>query len=181
MKNYFTFLLLFLTVSLFVQEEKRTRIYLVRHAEKITSDPKDNNPSLTDNGNKRAIALAEKLKQKPFNTIYSTNYKRTQSTAIPTAENQKKEINLYDAKNLKLAAATILKENKGKYALVVGHSNTVLETIEALGGQRPIPTIEDQEYDYLFLVTISAHGKIKVEVMHYGQANSHKEGAQMMH
>jgi broad specificity phosphatase PhoE len=181
MKNYFTFLLLFLTVSLFAQAELPTMIYLVRHAEKITSDPKDSNPSLTENGNKRAIALAERLKQKPLNTIYSTNYKRTRSTAIPTAENQKKKINLYDAKNLKLAAAIILKENKGKQALVVGHSNTILETIEALGGQRPIPTIEDQEYDYLFLVTISTRGKIKVKVMHYGQANSHKEGAQMMH
>jgi phosphohistidine phosphatase SixA len=181
MNNYFAFLLLFLTVSLFAQAEKPTRIYLVRHAEKFTSNPNDNNPSLTEGGNKRAIALAEKLKRKTLNTIYSTNYKRTQSTAAPTAEKSGKEIKLYDAKNLKVAAASILRENKGKQALVVGHSNTVLETIEALGGKRPVATIEDQEYDYLFLVTISTSRKIKVKVMHYGQPNSYKEGAQMMH
>lgn len=181
MKNYCSFLLLFLTVGLFAQADKPTRIYLVRHAEKVTSNPKDNNPLLTARGNQRAIALAEKLENKPLSTIYSTNYKRTESTARPTAVNQKKEIKLYDAKNLKAAAAMILKENKGKCALVVGHSNTVLETIEALGAKRPVPTIENQQYDYLFLVTIRTNGKIKVKVMHYGQANSNTEGAQMMH
>lgn len=181
MKNYCSFLLLFLTIGLFAQAEKPTRIYLVRHAEKITTDPKENNPLLTDNGNERAQALAGKLEKEPLNVIYSTNYKRTLSTARPTAEAHKKEIKLYDAKNLTAAAVTILKENKGKNALVVGHSNTVLEMIEALGAKRPIPTIEDQEYDFLFLLTIRPNGKTKVKVMHYGKANSYKEGAQMMH
>jgi hypothetical protein len=51
--------------------------------------------------------------------------------------------------------------------LVVGHSNTVLEMIEALGGKTN-PSIKDQDYDYLFLLTISASGKTKVKVMHYG-------------
>lgn len=180
MKNNFTLLLLFLSINLSAQAEKPTRIYLVRHAEKITSDPKENDPSLTQNGYKRALALAEKLKQKPVNTIYSTNYGRTKSTALPTAAKLGKKIILYDAKNLNAVVNKILEENKGKYALLVGHSNTILETIEALGGSRPINRIEDQEYDYLFLVTVSANGKTKVKVMHYGQPNSQKEGTQMM-
>jgi broad specificity phosphatase PhoE len=180
MQNYFAFLLLFLTVNLLAQAEKPTRIYLVRHAEKITSNPKDHDPLLTDSGTKRATALFKKLKQIPLNAIYSTDYRRTQNTAMPTAEKRGKEIKLYNATDLNTAAATILKENKGKQALVVGHSNTVLEMIEALGGQRPIPSIKDQDYDYLFLLTISASGKTKVKVMHYGQPNSDKEGAQMM-
>jgi hypothetical protein len=33
--------------------------------------------------------------------------------------------------------------------LVVGHSNTVLEMIEALG-PKTNPSIKDQDYDYLF-------------------------------
>jgi phosphohistidine phosphatase SixA len=181
MKKYYILLLLFLSVTLFAQAEKPTRIYLVRHAEKMTIDPTDKDPLLTKNGTTRAIALGEKLKEKPLNGIYSTNYKRTQSTARPTAEQLGKEIKIYDAKNLKESAAQILKENKGQYSLVVGHSNTVLEMIEAFGGKRPLPTIEDQDYDYLFLVTISAKGKVRVKVMHYGQPNSQQEGAQMMH
>jgi phosphohistidine phosphatase SixA len=181
MKNHFAFFLLVLTMNLFAQAEKPTRIYVVRHAEKITSDPKENDPSLTEKGYKRAVALAKKLKHKPLHTIYSTNYRRNKSTVLPTAEILRKEINLYDPKNLQTTAATILKENKGKYALVVGHSNTVLETIEALGGKRPLKSISDQDYDYLFLVTISANGKTKVKVMHYGEPNSQKEGEEMMH
>lgn len=175
MRNHFLFLVLLLTIGVFAQAEKPTRIYVVRHAEKMTTDPKNNDPSLTENGIKRAIALAEKLKNRPINTIYSTNYKRTKNTALPTAENQKKKLNEYDAKNTATTAAIILKENKGKYALVVGHSNTVLEMIEALGAKRPISTIADQEYDYLFLVKIHANGKTKVKVMHYGQANTFQE------
>jgi hypothetical protein len=57
----------------------------------------------------KAITCRE-IRNKPLSTIYSTNYKRTESTARPTAENQKKEIKLYD-QNL-TAAAMILKENK---------------------------------------------------------------------
>lgn len=181
MKNYYSFILLFLTISLFAQAEKPTRIYLVRHAEKMTSDPKDKDPLLTEYGNKRAIALGKKLQNKTINSIYSTNYKRTQNTAKPTAEQKKLDIKLYDAKNLTAATDKILKVNKGKTALIVGHSNTVLETIEAFGIKSPIPSIDDQEYNYLFLLTIRSNGKTKVKVTHYGQANSYKEGAQMMH
>jgi hypothetical protein len=39
---------------------------------------------------------------------------------MPTAEKRGKEIKLYNATDLNTAAATILKENKGKQALVVG-------------------------------------------------------------
>jgi hypothetical protein len=62
--------------------------------------------------------------------------------------------------------------------LVVGHSNTVLEMIEALG-PKTNPSIKDQDYDYLFLLTISASGKQKSKSC-ITQPNSDKEGAQMM-
>jgi broad specificity phosphatase PhoE len=89
MKNYFAFLLLFLTVNLLAQAEKPTRIYLVRHAEKITSNLKDHDPLLTDLGLKSHCTFQE-IKTKPLNAIYSTDYKRTQNTAMPTAEKERK-------------------------------------------------------------------------------------------
>jgi hypothetical protein len=62
-----------------------------------------------------------------------------------------------------------LKDNKGKNALIVGHSNTVLETIEALVEKRPFEAISDQDYDYLFQVSIAPDGTMNVKV-HYGRA-----------
>ena len=64
---------------------------------------------------------------------------------------------------------------------MVGHSNTVLETIEALGGQRPVKSIEDQEYDCFFTVIINANGDVESKVAHYGKPNSDVEGKQNMH
>jgi broad specificity phosphatase PhoE len=45
----------------------------------------------------------QEIKTKPLNAIYSTDYKRTQNTAIPTAE-KRKEIKLYNATDLNTAA-----------------------------------------------------------------------------
>lgn len=179
MKNIL-FLLLLISLSATAQSNLPTTIYLVRHAEKVTNNPTNKNPMLTKNGENRAIALAKAFNKIVINNIYSTNYNRTIATATPLAKKQKKEIKTYDLKQLKTEAETILKDNKGENALIVGHSNTVLEMIEALGGKRPIAAISDQEYDYLFQLIIGADGTSDVNVMHYGEVNSNSEGEQMM-
>ncbi len=174
------FLLLLFALNLQGQNKSTTTIYLVRHAEKITDEPTNKDPMLTQKGEERAIALAKALKKIDIHNIYSSNYKRTLATVTPIAQKLKKEIKIYDLKQLKIEADAILKDNKGKIALVVGHSNTVIETIEALGGKRPIESISDQEYDYLFKVSIAADGATTVKVMHYGAMNSNTEGEQLM-
>ncbi len=170
----------FLAFSASAQVEKPTVIYLVRHAEKVTSDPANKDPLLTENGQTRAVALAKKLKKEKLNLIYSTDYQRTKLTAQPIAEKQGIVVKLYDAKQLKAFAQTILAENKGKNVLVVGHSNTVLETIEALGGQRPVASISDEEYDYFFTVKIQPDSTVKVKMEHYGEKNSSTKSPKMM-
>jgi broad specificity phosphatase PhoE len=170
----------FMSVCALAQTETPTTIYLVRHAEKITTDPNAKDPLLTNAGLKRAKMLAKKLKKVKLNAIYSTDFQRTKLTATPIAKKQNIDIKLYNTKTLKEWAAQVLTENKGKNILVVGHSNTVLETIEALGGQRPFVAITDQEYDYFFTVTITTNGKVAVNVSHYGLPNSNIEGEQKM-
>jgi phosphohistidine phosphatase SixA len=179
MKNIL-FLLLLLSLSTRAQTTSITTIYLVRHAEKVTDDPTNKDPILTKSGKKRAMALAKTLGKSSIHNIYSSNYKRTTATAKPLAIKLKKQIKIYDLKKLKTEAETILKDNKGKNALIVGHSNTVLETIEALGGKKPINSITDQDYDYLFELSIAQDGTTNVKVKHYGETNSHSEGEQMM-
>ena len=51
-------------------------------------------------------------------------------------------------------------------ALVVGHSNTVPEIIERLGGGTVAPMADD-EYDRLFLVTLTGPGQATVVTLHY--------------
>ena len=67
---------------------------------------------------------------------------------------------------------------KGKTILLVGHSNTVLETIEALGGQRPVKALSDDDYDYIFKVELESNQPVKVQAFQFGQA--HRGGTATM-
>ncbi|MFN8352931.1 MAG: histidine phosphatase family protein [Spirosomataceae bacterium] len=147
--------------------ETPTVIYLVRHAEKVTTDPTAKDPTLIEQGLQRAESLAKKLKQAKLSAIYSTDYQRTKLTATPAANQQQLTIQLYNPKNLQDWVVPFLAQNKGKTVLIVGHSNTVLETIEALGGKRPIPQINDDEYGYFFELVIKEGGNTEVKVSQY--------------
>jgi len=58
-------------------------VVVVRRAEKAASDQKD--PDLSPAGRARAEALARILKDSGIRTIFTTEFKRTQETAAPTA------------------------------------------------------------------------------------------------
>jgi broad specificity phosphatase PhoE len=163
-----------------VFSQKNTIVYLVRHAEKVTTDPTNKDPLLTTNGQQRALDLALKLKKDKIYTIYSTDYQRTKLTAKALADERKIDIQIYAPKQLNTLKTKILESGKGKKILIVGHSNTILETIEALGGKRPIAEIKDQDYDYLFTVSIDKKGVVNTKVEHYGQKSSNQEDEQMM-
>jgi phosphohistidine phosphatase SixA len=174
------FISLFLIINLSSKAQKLTTIYLVRHAEKNMTDPNNKDPQLTEKGQNRALDLAKKLKKQKLSAIYSTDFQRTKSTLLPIADKKSLPIKLYDPKLLKAFVETILLENKGKKVLIVGHSNTVLETIEAMGGKRPIEKILDSEYDYFFTVKISVEGLVEVSTEHYGEGSSVLLGSEIM-
>ena len=168
MKNLFIFLVIF-NLSTSLRAQKSTFVYLVRHAEKVTNDPTNKDPLLTEQGYQRALGLAKKFKNQKLSAIYCTDYQRTKLTAEPTAEQKNLIIQIYDPKYLNAFAEKILEEYKSKKLLIIGHSNTVLETIEALGGKRPIISISDNEYDYFFRVEISKEGLVTVKYERYGE------------
>ena len=179
MKNLLTICLL-IGFSHLINAQKATTIYLVRHAEKITTDPMDKNPLLTEKGQKRASDLVKKLRKQKLFSIYCTDYQRIRLTAQPISEKQNIVPQIYNPKNLKTFAERVLQENKGKKVLIVGHSNTVLETIEAFGGKRPINTILENEYDYFFTMKIFETGEIKVELSRYGDKNGNMVSGENM-
>ena len=103
----------------------------------------------------RALALRDTLlRRKPWAAVFSTATSRTRTTAEPLAKAVKLPVQDYDPKQLPALASRIRRSYSGQTVLVIGHSNTILETAEAFGAPRPVPTIGDNEYDYLLEVKL---------------------------
>lgn len=166
--------LLFLFFGWSIAAAQTTTVWIVRHAEKDTAFATRANPALNAMGKQRAVDLAAYLKKTPIALIYSTDTKRTRQTA----EHFKAPLEIYNPSNLANLATQLVENNKGKTILLVGHSNTVLETIEALGGQRPVKALSDEDYDYIFKVEIESNKPAKVQTYQFGQV--HRGGNAMM-
>ena len=65
-----------------------TSIYIVRHAEKDVSDPKNQDPELSDIGLARVKALNEKLKNQKIDAVFSSKFKRTINTGFTLPQNR---------------------------------------------------------------------------------------------
>lgn len=127
-----------------------TQIYIVRHAERL--DQSADTP-LSDAGHQRAKNLAEKLGKEHIDAIYVSNYQRTRQTAQPLADILRKQYAIYEPKPISVVVNR-LNRLKGKSALVVGHSDTIIEIAKGLGTNPSLLKIESSDYDNLFFVTI---------------------------
>jgi 2,3-bisphosphoglycerate-dependent phosphoglycerate mutase len=174
MKKLILILLVVLLGQQSANAQKALKVYVVRHAEKLTTDPKDKDPELTAEGNERAIALMKELKGQKIDSVFSTNYKRTKMTGFPLADVMGIAIKTYDPAQMKPFANMLMEYAKGKNILIIGHSNTVLNVIEAFGGTKPVKELTDDDYDYLFTLTIKGN-KIEVKVSHYGKPHHAQE------
>ncbi|RNC79843.1 MAG: phosphoglycerate mutase [Winogradskyella sp.] len=141
----------------FIQEQKTTTFYLIRHAEKDRSDKSNRNPHLTEKGLKRADNWANVLKDVKFDAVYSTNYNRTKETALPTAKANNLELKLYDPRNLDLKQFS--DETYGKTVLIVGHSNTTPMFANGLLGEKKYEMIADDNNANLYIVTVKPDDK----------------------
>lgn len=150
---------LLLIISIFLFSCGNT-IYVVRHAEKAKplagmSVMEANNPPLSDSGQQRAVQLKDLLKNENVQYIFSTNFKRTISTAQPLNEwRGTTHIETYDSRKDSLDAfIQKLKSIKKGNVLVVGHSNTVDDIANKLCGAIVVPAdLKDNQYDNLFMV-----------------------------
>ncbi|MFB2802663.1 histidine phosphatase family protein [Shewanella seohaensis] len=129
-------------------------IILVRHAEKADAPAGD--PTLSDDGHARALALVSALQRTQISQLIATQYQRTQQTLLPMSAERHLPITVVAAeKPLEAHIQQIVEQVhavKGN-SLVAGHSNTVPLIIKALGGPE-IPTIAEDDYSQLFLLSI---------------------------
>jgi 2,3-bisphosphoglycerate-dependent phosphoglycerate mutase len=148
----------------------QTTIWIVRHAEKDTKNPTDPDPSLTVIGQERAKDLADLLSSKKVLAVYSTPYKRTTQTVEPVAKAHNVTVQTYNPANAAALAALVLQQYKDGSVVIVGHSNTVLELVEAFGAKRPVPALGEDDYDYVFTVTVQGNS-VHLQTAQYGKAH----------
>jgi phosphohistidine phosphatase SixA len=136
-------------------------VVLVRHGEKVDES---SDAQLSDVGRSRARALAALLEDAGVEAVYSTDTARTRDTARPTAESLKKPVEIYDADRLEAFSKEL--RAKGGRALVIGHSNTTPELVQLLGGDPGAPIAND-EYDRIYVLTLSADGRVSTLVLRF--------------
>ena len=135
-------------------------VVIVRHAEKAASDGKD--PDLSPAGRARAEALARILKDSGITAIFTTEFKRTQETAAPTATSTRVTPTVVAAKDTAGLVAK-LQQLSGN-ALVVAHGDTIPNIIKALGIDMVIQIPED---DYTELLVVTLGNKPQLFRLHY--------------
>ena len=136
---------------------------LVRHAEKGSGG----DPELTGEGKDRAERLAGRLRAENIVAVYSTNTNRTMATAAPTATDHGLDIITYDAGDAATFAGTLKTKHAGGAILIVGHSNTVPDLVNALAGTDEYRDIDEEDYGNLYTVTTGKRGKGKAKVNRY--------------
>lgn len=159
-----------LTAAPLAAQQAPTVVIIVRHADKATTPAND--PPLTAVGTERAAALATALRQANVSVVMHTPTVRTRETARPTAEMVGVTPEIIPTGPAPVVAAAVremVARHPGKTILVVGHSNTVMPWIEALGGPKR-ENLCDHEYDGLYTLVIGG-GQTRLVESHYGPPN----------
>lgn len=106
--------------------------YVMRH---LHTPAGVSDPDLTDQGKLYALAVSHSFQRDPPDVIYVSSTKRAQQTAAPLAQRLKLTPKIYDPRDTPGLIAAVSAETGT--VLIVGHSNTVPDIVEKLGGKRP--------------------------------------------
>ena len=135
-------------------------LFLVRHAEKSAIG--GNDPELSAAGQQRAAMLVRILKDSDITAIFTTEFKRTQETAAPTATAMQITPTIIPANDIS-GLVEKLQSLKGN-ALIVAHGNTIPDLVKVLGIATPVNIPED---DFNELIVIILSDKPQLLRLHY--------------
>jgi phosphohistidine phosphatase SixA len=136
--------------------DKVATTYVMRH---LDTPAGERDPDLTDTGKARADALVRWFKGKRLTAIYVTPFKRTAQSVAALAAARRLTPKVYGpAAGAELIAA--VRAERGP-VLIVGHSNTVPDIVEQLGGARPAPLSHP---DFGDVWTIEARGTTRATI-----------------
>lgn len=121
-------------------------IFVTRHMQKAEG----NDPPLSSEGAAAATRLADALAGKGVTAIFATQTLRAMQTAAPLASRTGVPITPYDPGDPQALVTTIASNNTGA-VLIVGHSNTVHDLVDRLGGTPP-PPLSEHDYGRVFVI-----------------------------
>jgi broad specificity phosphatase PhoE len=157
-----------LVAAVWIWDMRATTVVIaVRHAEVEAGAGPD--PKLSLLGQERAARLARVLArlqgESGVDAVFASEMLRTQQTAAPLAQSQSLPTNVLPAAGWADLPSRLLREQRGKVVLVVGHSNTLPPLIEALSGESV--SIADSEYDRLYIVFVPRLSRTRLLQLSY--------------
>lgn len=109
----------------------------------------ERDPDLTETGQARARALDCWFGDRRPRAIYVSDFRRTRQSVAPLAARLAIDPIVYDPGD---TSALVARVRSGPMpALIVGHSNTVPDIVEALGGERP-PEMSHEDFGDIWWV-----------------------------
>jgi len=136
----------------------RPAFYVVRH---LHTPEGERDPDLTAEGRRMAALLAERLGREPPAAIYVSTYRRTLQTAAPLARRLGVTPVVYDPAD---TPALVARVRAGpRPALIVGHSNTVPDIVEQLGGARPGALVHEDFGDLWIIAPDGATRRVRID------------------
>jgi broad specificity phosphatase PhoE len=148
---------------IFCWPRQMTTVILIRHAEPGDTPP--GNPTLNAAGQARAQTLRHVAGSAGVAAIFTSELTRTQETVQPLATQLGLAIIPMPTTDVAALVNEIRTNHRGQVVLVAGHSNTVPQMIQQLGGGTV--TIGDLEFDNLFILTIHG-GRVRLLRLKYG-------------
>ena len=137
-----------------------TTVIVIRHADKELNAGAD--PPLSAAGTARAALLsrmfADTGKIGRIDAIYVTPPLRNRMTAAPLAARLGLTPIIAPTGDPRAFARRVLHEHRGGRILIIGHSDTVDDIVEALSGARHLPPIGDDEYGQMYIVSVPRIG-----------------------
>lgn len=132
--------------------------YVVRH---LHTPEGERDPDLTAEGRRSAILLAGWFGAERPAAIYVSHYKRSRQTAAPLAARLGLTPIVYDPAD---TPALVARVRAGpRPALIVGHSNTVPDIVEQLGGTRPGPLVHEDFGDIWSVAADGTTRRMRIE------------------
>lgn len=128
--------------------------YVMRHLQKGSGE----DPGLSPEGRAAAQRLASWFTGERPASIYVSNTRRARETATPLAKRLKITVKEYDPRDTPGLIARVKGETGT--VLIVGHSNTVPDIVELLGGDKPA-ALEESDYGAIWRVGSDGTTQVK--------------------